>query len=410
VLEDKMKIAAVQETYPPFIGGSSYRAHEIFKRLVKDGHEVDVYTARLSPNLKPFEIIDGVNVYRIQTPGGLLKQGGEFRNIPDVLRFATAVFWRLLVNDKHYDVYEVNHSPLIPVFVVELVSRIKNIPVSVTFHEVWKELWFNYIKNKAICHTGIILERLTTRAGNHLIAVSRVTGERLKTCFGVPADRFTVISNGVDLSAFEHISCDKIPYKIIYLGRLNKHKNVDLLIKAFQYIRNKIPDATLDIVGDGPERQNLEALSSGIPGIIFHGAVSEEQKAELLSSAWLYVLPSVREGQGISLLEAMAARTPTIAAFYEGSGVVSVIRHAENGLLAKPDPEHIANAVLKYYASPELYTHVQEEGLRFVQTLDWNSIALKHENLYRSMIGEKTSPVPDWGALSDERAMDNALK
>jgi len=405
-----MKIAAVQETYSPFIGGSSFRAHEIFKRLVKAGHEVDVYTARLSPDLKPFEIIDGVNVYRINTPGGLLKHGGEFRVIPDVIRFTSGVFFRLLFTKKKYDIFEVNHCPLIPVFVVKSVSLIRRIPVSITFHEVWKELWFSYIKNKAICYMGIFLESLTTKVGDRIIAVSRVTGERLKTCFGVPLDKFDIISNGVDLFAFQQQSYEKIPYKIVYLGRLNKHKNVDLLIKAFQSIKNKVPNATLDIAGDGPERHNLEALSKDIPSINFHGSVTEEKKIELLSSAWLYVLPSVREGQGITLLEAMAARTPTIAAFYEGSGVISVIRHGENGLLAKPDPENIANAILKYYASPQLYSQIQEEGLRFVETLDWDYIASEHERLYRSMTGEETNLVPDWSSMPRERHLDNALK
>jgi glycosyltransferase involved in cell wall biosynthesis len=257
---------------------------------------------------------------------------------------------------------------------------------------------------------GIFLESLTTKVGDRIIAVSRVTGERLKTCFGVPLDKFDIISNGVDLFAFQQQSYEKIPYKIVYLGRLNKHKNVDLLIKAFQSIKNKVPNATLDIAGDGPERHNLEALSKDIPSINFHGSVTEEKKIELLSSAWLYVLPSVREGQGITLLEAMAARTPTIAAFYEGSGVISVIRHGENGLLAKPDPENIANAILKYYASPQLYSQIQEEGLRFVETLDWDYIASEHERLYRSMTGEETNLVPDWSSMPRERHLDNALK
>jgi L-malate glycosyltransferase len=405
-----MKIAAIQETYAPFIGGSSYRAHEIFKRLVKAGNDVDVYTARLTSEMKTDEIIDGVHVYRINTPGGLVKQGGDFRNILDVLRFSSGAFWKLLTTKKPYDVYEVNHSPLIPVFAAELLSKIKNVPVSITFHEVWKELWFSYVKSKAICHAGMLLEALTTRAGSHHIAVSRVTGERLTSRFGVPAGKISIISNGVALAPFERADVKKIPYKIIYLGRLNKHKNVDLLIQAFQHVKHLVPKATLDIAGDGPERQNLEALSKGTPGIIFHGVVTEEQKINLLTRAWLYVLPSTREGQGITLLEAMAASTPTIAAFYEGSGVASVITHEENGLLAKPDARSIADAILRYYASPRLYTDIQEEGLQFVRTLDWDVIASQHEHIYKRISGGDIAPVFPSSPATVERVLDNAVK
>jgi len=405
-----MRIAVVQETYIPFVGGSSYRAHEVFKRLVESGHEVDVYTARISRDLKVDEQIDGINVHRIETPKGLLTEGGEFRVISDVIRFTVGVFWRLLATRKHYDVYEVNHCPLFPVFAVEMVSRLRQVPASITFHEVWKELWFSYIKSKPFCHLGMLLERMTTRMGKRVIAVSSVTAERLASCYGVSEKRVKVISNGIDLRQYDRASSPKVPYRIVYLGRLNKHKNVDILIGAYQRVKQLIPDATLEIAGDGPERANLEAQSQGIPGITFHGIVSEAEKARLLCSAWLYVLPSVREGQGITLLEAMAAGTPTIAAFYEGSGVLSVIRDGENGLLANPDVADTTAAILRYAESPQLYEAVREAGLRFVQSYDWVDIAYQHENLYRSMLREETSPAYSWRSLPVQPSVGNALE
>jgi len=378
--------------------------------MVESGHEVDVYTARISPDLSTFEKIDGVNVYRINTPKGLLKQGGEFRVISDVFRFTFGVFNRLLFTKKRYDIYEVNHCPLFPVFVAELASKIRRVPISITFHEVWKELWYNYVNNKVFCTTGILLERLTTRMGRRIIAVSDVTRERLISCYNVPPNKITVINNGISFALYQRESTPKIPHKIVYLGRLNKHKNVDLLIQAFQIVKKIIPDATLDIAGDGPERTRLEALGKGISDITFHGIVTEEQKAKLLLSGWIYVLPSVREGQGITLLEAMASGTPTIAVFYEGSGVVSIIHHGENGLLAMPNSQDIADTILRYDKSPQFYAHIQQEGLRFVQAMDWNDIALDHEILYRSILGEKISHTYSERIMSGEHPMDNALK
>lgn len=374
----------------PFIGGSCYRYHQVFKRLAKAGHQIDIYTAKLSPSFKTEEEIDGLHIYRIDTPKGLLKDGGVYRVTSDALRFTIGSFLKVAKNG-YYDIYEVNHSPLFPVFAAELFSKIKHVPVSITFHEVWKELWFTYVRSRPACYAGIFLERLTTRMGSHIIAVSETTKERLINRYNVRPQKISVISNGVDLDLYRRASCPKIPYKIVYLGRLNEHKNVPLLISAFQKVKQVIPEATLHIAGDGPQKPKLEYLSRGIQDVTFYGLVSEEEKARILCSAWLYVLPSIREGQGITLLEAMASKTPTIASLVNGSGVTSIIEDAQNGLLVKPEAEQIADAILRYYRSPELYAKVQEEGLKFVEPLDWDNIASQHENLYRSMLAEKTS-------------------
>lgn len=385
-----MRIGILQETYLPFIGGSSYRYHQVFKRLAKAGHEIDVYTARLSPTFKSEEEIDGLHVYRIATPKGLLKDGGEFRVVSDTLRLTIGSSLKIARNGR-YDIYEVNHSPLFPAFAAQLLSKIKRVPVSITFHEVWKELWFDYVKSKLTCRAGIFLERLTTRVGNHIIAVSETTKQRLVDCYRVRPEKISVISNGVELGLYRRASRPKIPYKIVYLGRLNEHKKVNLLIDAFKKVKQSIPEATLQIAGEGPQRSRLEKLSRGVPGITFCGTVSEEEKARILSSAWLYVLPSIREGQGITLLEAMASQTPTVASFVDGSGVISVIEDAKNGLLVRPEAGQLAEAILRYNHSPELYARVQREGLKFVEPLDWDNIALQHENLYRSMLTEKAT-------------------
>jgi glycosyltransferase involved in cell wall biosynthesis len=385
-----LKIGILQETYMPFIGGSCYRYHQVFKRLAKAGHQIDIYTARLSPSFKTEEVIDGLHIYRIETPKGLLKDGGGFRVTSDALRFTIGSFLKVVKNG-YYDIYEVNHSPLFPVFAAELLSKIKRVPVSITFHEVWKELWFTYVRSKLTCHAGIFLERLTTRRGSHIIAVSETTKQRLINCYNVRPQKISVISNGVDLDLYRREFRPKIPYKIVYLGRLNEHKNVHLLISAFQKVKQVIPEATLHIAGDGPQKPKLEYLSRGIQDITFYGLVSEEEKARILCSAWLYVLPSIREGQGITLLEAMASKTPTVASFVNGSGVISIIENPKNGLLVKPEAEQVADAILRYYRSPELYAQVQEEGLKFVKPLDWDNIALQHENLYRSILAEKIS-------------------
>lgn len=183
-------------------------------------------------------------------------------------------------------------------------------PAQVIFRQVYK------LATKVIC----VSESVKT----HLIK----TGE-------IPSSKGAVIYNPVSIpKQFPTEKEDK--FNIVYVGRLEKVKNVATLIKAFSKIQNQ--NTQLTIVGDGRERQNLENLTSELKmkdRVIFKGFLKDP--AQYLCAADLFVLPSYSEGFGIAAVEAMFLKIPVLAT--NVGGVPEFIKDGENGWLFNPNDE-----------------------------------------------------------------------
>jgi glycosyltransferase involved in cell wall biosynthesis len=238
---------------------------------------------------------------------------------------------------------------------------------------------------------GFILESFTPWFSNFNVAVSETTRRRLVDLLHVPPEKIRVIPNGVDLEKFRAISAERKYGRILYVGRLEKHKRVDTLIRAYKQLKNGYNELELIIVGTGPEEERLRKgtgpeeerlrkLAWTAEDITFYAPMPYEELVALMKSSWLFVLPSVREGQGIVLLEAMAAGTPPIAVKVAGSGVVDVIRDGYNGLLVSPDG--IKGGIKKLLLERELYEGIKKNGLKSVAGYDWDIIAKRTEDVY----------------------------
>lgn len=159
-----------------------------------------------------------------------------------------------------------------------------------------------------------------------VIIFSRLQKRILKE-MGVPVRRIRVIPNGVDtdryfpaLSTFKEDIGAKL--LITYMGRLSPEKNVDDLIKVFLKLKLP-PDYKLAIVGGGLQEKVLKRLYGENPQILFMGFIRDEiQRIEILRATDIFVLPSSVEGLSLSLLEAMACGTPTIATDVGADGEV----------------------------------------------------------------------------------------
>ncbi len=156
-----LDIALVTETFEPFKGGSAKRYLEVFKRLSKKGFNIDVYTVRLKPSWLIHEEIEGLNVYRTETVLRNFITGDGFRSVREVLIYTYWVYKSL--RDEDYDLIEANHCPIFPTFPSKLYSIFKNVPLSITFHEVWYDHWYRYVPNKVYAPLGIILEKTMSR-------------------------------------------------------------------------------------------------------------------------------------------------------------------------------------------------------------------------------------------------------
>ncbi len=118
----------------------------------------------------------------------------------------------------------------------------------------------------------------------------------------------------------------------------------------------------------------------------------------LLKSSTTLVLPSILEGQGVILLEAMAAGTPPIAVLSPESGVKDIMRQEFNGLLVQPKVKEIEEALLRLLTNQSLYDQIRENGLGFVSRYDWDQIAIKTSELYEQVARGWTRKGSDRGS------------
>lgn len=124
-------------------------------------------------------------------------------------------------------------------------------------------------------------------------------------------------------------------FNLLYLGRLESLKGIDVLCEAFAGIAAELPCVQLDVAGNGSREAILRETYAGIPQIRFHGHVSGPAKDRLIADANMLVMPSVvREVFGISIVEAYAYGKPVIAS--RVGGMPELVREGETGLLVEP--------------------------------------------------------------------------
>jgi len=209
------------------------------------------------------------------------------------------------------------------------------------------------------------------------IGVSRAVGEYFQQ---IGCKNVEVIPNGVDLEKYKDL--ERKPHAgfiVMAVARLEKVKGINCLIEAAarSELRRR-SDLQILVIGDGSERKNLESLTEKLnlkEKVKFLGEIPNAEIPEYLSAADCFVLPSLKEGFGIALLEAQAAGVPVIGT--KVGGILDLIEDGKTGLLVEPgNPEAIAEAINKIYA-----------GLKFPQInlakYNWQQIA---ENVYETYL------------------------
>jgi glycosyltransferase involved in cell wall biosynthesis len=170
-----------------------------------------------------------------------------------------------------------------------------------------------------------------------------------------------VIPNGIDLEPFAGEPQPR-EGRMVFIGRLRSPKRVDLALEALRQVREAVPAATLDVVGDGPLRAGLEQLAGRLgvsDRVRFLGTRTDLPL--LLRDAQCFVLASDSEGCPLSVLEAMAAGVPVVATSV--GGVPELVVDGETGTLARPgDATELAVALRGVLSAPERARTLGENG------------------------------------------------
>ena len=208
-------------------------------------------------------------------------------------------------------------------------------PVVALVHHVHREQW-PVVFGPWVARIGWWIEsRLAVRVYRdcRYVTVSESTRDELAG-LGVDRDRITVVHNGTPEVFGPPVPRTTHP-SVVVLGRLVPHKRVELALRATALLATELPALELVVAGHGWWDEPLRELADdlGIAGRVrFTGFVTEECKHELLCASWLLLLPSLKEGWGLTIVEAGARGTPSVA-FRSAGGVVEAVADGETGIL-----------------------------------------------------------------------------
>ena len=215
-----------------------------------------------------------------------------------------------------------------------------------------------------------------------VLSPSRASDERLNQ-LGIPDARIRRWDRGVDLKRFDpgHRVADLLPgeVNILYAGRLSKEKGADLLADAFLEARRRDPRLHLALAGGGPEAELLRARLG--EHATFLGWLSGDDLARAYASADVFLFASSTETFGQVVLEAQASGLPVVAV--DRGGPACLIEHGETGLLAAPDVNGLADAVVSVTSTPLLSERISRGALAAVRGRSWEAALDRLAAAYR---------------------------
>jgi glycosyltransferase involved in cell wall biosynthesis len=340
-----MKILMITGIFPPDIGGPATYVPTMARELVERGHRVSVMT--LSDRLDHEDRIYNFPVHRIRRM--LLK---PWRFVVTVLRIVREGRGAevLYVNGLYVEAVMANYllrKPMMQKIVGDWAwERSTNKGwVKDSFEEFQKR---NY---------GIKVELLKTlrtfcaRRADSMITPSRYLAGAVAN-WGVAEGKIYTVYNAVEIHAPVHSALPLTTrFKIVTVGRLVALKQIDRLMEALLEIK----DAGLVIVGDGPDRNRLEAVARTLKltdRVYFAGQKSQAETSGLMAACDVFVLNSTHEGFPHVVLEAMCAGLPIVATAV--GGTVELVQNAENGVLIAPESNGtLAKTILRLLSSAQ---------------------------------------------------------
>lgn len=242
---------------------------------------------------------------------------------------------------------------------------------------------------------GAKLTRSILNRADHVTAVSEAL-KQAASAVGVPPDHIEVISNGIDLQHFapptpdprRAVQMDK--RIILFTGFLIKRKGLRYLLDALALLPPSIPTFRLVVVGEGPEEGALheQVTALGLDDCVeFVGFQPQAAVSAWMRQARVFVLPSLEEGQGVVLLEALASGTPVVASDVGGIGDVVA---PEVGYLVPPaDPIALAGALEEVLTQDAGWQQLSQQARqRAVDLYDWDKIGAQFVELYQGVIAK----------------------
>ena len=241
------------------------------------------------------------------------------------------------------------------------------------------------IKEILKCILGYILEFLCYVYANKIIISNQTDNQFIQKIFPLSKGKINLIRNFIDTSLFfpqnTYPEGKSYPGRIFYIGRLNKRKNLDNLVKAIAGT-----EYGLDIVGQGEERESIQKLAEREKvNVRFLGVFSNDELPKIINQYAVYILPSFHEGNPKTLMEAMACGRAVIGT--DVGGIRELIQHNKNGLLCKTDADSIKLAINRLMKDRSLREKLGKNArTAIVEFCSLNKIFQKEYTLYQKVL------------------------
>lgn len=354
-----------QDWRNPLAGGAEIYLYEIFSRLIEKGHRVILLVSR-SAGQKRYERIDDFEIFRI----------GRRVNFNFVVPCALRTLLRSYDIDVIID--DLNKIP----FYSPLFTSKKVLPMLMHLFRktIYRET--DFLSASYVYLTESIIPLLYPRS--EFVAISHSTAEDLVK-LGVRG-KVHVVECGIPT-----VPAGDLPRKrnlLAYVGRVKRYKSINHFIKAVRVIQKQQNIEAL-VVGDGDARSDLEAYARKIDAAVtFTGFVSEAEKYRIYNQARVVVQPSIKEGWGLTAIEAQACGTPVVCA--DSPGLREVVKHGRTGLhYPHGDVEELVRSLLQLLNDDTQWQSFALAAREWASTFSWDRAADKFDRILKTLAQTK---------------------
>jgi phosphatidylinositol alpha-mannosyltransferase len=377
-----MKIALVSPYDFAYPGGVVNHISCLEQQFTRMGHDVKI----IAPASKAMYTL-GDRFIGIGTPRPI-PVSGSIARVTVSVRLESQV--REVFEREKFDICHL-HEPLMPTLCTTTL-RLKGCPMVGTFHASGAKPWYTMFSPLAKWYLDRWFNKLDGR-----IAVSQTALKYVQGYF--PAE-YTIIPNGIDTNHFDNHSKpfeDFIDNKlnILFVGRFEKRKGFNYLLKAYDLVKKEVPGCRLIAVGPGVRlRKNYEkqVKKEHLEDVVFTGYATYKDLPRYYTTADIVCFPATgRESFGIVLLEAMAAGKPIVATSIDG--YAGVLADGVDGIAVPPrDVEKLAEAILKLIGDKKLREQMGAMGKPKALAYDWSLLAKRVLDFYVETLEKLNRP------------------
>jgi len=356
-----------QDWTNPLSGGAEVHLHEIFRRLTSN-FKISLLCTHFK-DAPEKEEIDGIKIYRVGS-----------RNF---FNFYVPKAYRKISKEEKFNLV-IEDLNKIPFFGGRFIREKR---LALVHHLFGKTIFTE--TNPLSASYVYFSEKLIPKHYKKIpiIAVSKSSKNELVK-MGISVNNIKVVYNGVDIESYRsRAELTKVP-TIICLGRMKKYKRIDILLDSIPKVLKEIPDLKVILVGDGDDLPRLKEIvrkKKVEKTVKFTSFVPSAKKIEMLSSSWIAVNTSPKEGWGLTSIEAQACGTPSVVP--DSPGLRETVRDEVSGYIYPfGNIEKLSEILIKVLKDKKSVEKMGEQARKWASNFSWDESAKKMKEIILSQI------------------------